>query len=279
MKFPESPPLPSAETLRIESLANYEGNMTELLLKRVSHPTIRGQIVALLSAKENHRAAYFEACIPSPHDSQMIRDAFGQDYPASTRDNYVKPSVPDMEASLDARITEVSRYTPISFDQSGISSVDAIEVNCAFPGQAKMTTKQQSIVEAHEKGHILRPYWFTFFDEYFQSGFESSKSVFARGDPFIDSLVVQEPDLSPEALQNGFVDYLFTGGELAERMAQLKNYFGMSGDEAFTKAHLDYARLHYIEDTNMDNFMKQFFQAITPETESNFLRLINTSGI
>ena len=58
-----------------------------------------------------------------------------------------------------------------------------------------------------------------------------------------------------------------------------KNYFGMSSNEQFTKNHLKYVKLHYIEDTDFDNGMKHFFQAITPETEQAFLELINSSGI
>jgi hypothetical protein len=80
-------------------------------------------------------------------------------------------------------------------------------------------------------------------------------------------------------VRNSVISYLFTGQELAERMSQLKNYYGMKGNEPFTKEHLHYAREHYVQDTGMDNYMKFFFQAITPETEDEFLRIINSSGI
>ena len=36
--------------------------------------------------------------------------------------------------------------------------------------------------------------------------------------------------------------------ELAERMSQLKNYFGFKGGEVFTRQHLAYARENYLKD-------------------------------
>ena len=53
----------------------------------------------------------------------------------------------------------------------------------------------------------------------------------------------------------------------------------MKGDEQFTKEHLHYAKEHYVSDTQVDNEMRLFFQAITPEREDEFVRLIHTSGI
>ena len=69
--------------------------------------------------------------------------------------------------------------------------------------------------------------------------------------------------------------------ELLERMSQLKNYFGMRGSGVFTKEHLYYAKKHYSEDvqTPGDLQIQPFFDAITPETEEEFIRLMNTLGI
>jgi hypothetical protein len=50
--------------------------------------------------------------------------------------------------------------------------------------------------------------------------------------------------------------------EILARMAQLKNYFGFSTDEIFSKKHLEYAKSHYIKDTGMDNNMLVFFDQI-----------------
>lgn len=64
--------------------------------------------------------------------------------------------------------------------------------------------------------------------------------------------------------------------ELAERMAQLKNYFGFKGNEMFTRQHLAYAKDHYINDGGVNNSMDIFLSLITPETEDKFLETINT---
>jgi len=66
----------------------------------------------------------------------------------------------------------------------------------------------------------------------------------------------------------------FQADEILARMAQLKNYFGFEGDETFTKEHLAYAKANYINDTNMDNNMKEFFEAIVDE--DGFINIINT---
>lgn len=66
--------------------------------------------------------------------------------------------------------------------------------------------------------------------------------------------------------------------ELIERMSQLKNYFGMSGTETFTKEHLDHSRKHFKQDTGVDA-LDPFFSMITPEKEEKFIELMNTLGI
>lgn len=67
--------------------------------------------------------------------------------------------------------------------------------------------------------------------------------------------------------------YLFNPPELTARMAQLKNYFGMKGGEPFTQAHLEYARKHYVSDTQLDNSMTEFL-AVAKDAE--FVDAMNT---
>lgn len=67
--------------------------------------------------------------------------------------------------------------------------------------------------------------------------------------------------------------------EIIERMSQLKNYFGMKGDEVFTTQHLNYAKKNYIKDTGMGSQIEPFLSAITKNTEKDFLDLINSLGI
>jgi len=150
----------------------------------------------------------------------------------------------------------------------------------------KPNTKQMSIINAHEKGHRVR----NFYDNYtemLRSAFDISRVNFTEQDlEFLQksreqsNKLVEGGEMSFEEERDNYLkNYLFTGKEIAERMSQLKNYFGFAGNEQFTKKHLDFARKNYIKDTNMDNSMRLFFEAITPETEDEFLWLINNSGI
>jgi len=156
------------------------------------------------------------------------------------------------------------------------------------------TWKERHITEAHEKGHVIRwDYSLT------HSSREEGRlcTVYCLSHQFVKAFDFSNVSFSPEEYEKRrragsifsgktncrirqiLVLYLSGPHELAERMSQLKNYFGFSGDEKFTKEHLDHARKHYVEDTGYDNLMTQFFQAITSEREDSFLFLINSVGI
>lgn len=53
------------------------------------------------------------------------------------------------------------------------------------------------------------------------------------------------------------------GTELAARGAQIKNYFGLIGDQKLTPEMLRYAKRFYVKDTGMNNNMQDFFDGIT----------------
>ncbi len=141
----------------------------------------------------------------------------------------------------------------------------------------------QSITESHEKGHFIRVFGDRYFREYFCSGFD--KNIF----PYTTEMVLKysKKHLMVDSINEDHVRnyiregkrYLFTGHEIAERMSQLKAYFGMKGNEKFTLEHLAYAREHYISNTGFDNNMTEFFSAITKDTEARFIEIINSSGI
>ena len=63
--------------------------------------------------------------------------------------------------------------------------------------------------------------------------------------------------------------------EYLARMSQLKNYFGMKGSESFTETHLDLAKQHYVQDTELDNNMTNFLAGINEETREGFIKAIN----
>lgn len=197
------------------------------------------------------------------------------------------PTREEVEKKLDEEIAEVERVTEINF-KTGEPNESEMSLNWEVPWTGKKaTTKQLSIIEAHEKGHRIRR--FHTLTEKLRKGFDMSKAVYTnemyeyskkklknKDEEYVDA----EREITYEESKEEFLEhYLFSGDELAERMSQLKNYFGFSASEVFTKEHLDYARQHYIEDTKMDNSMSLFFQAITPETEDAFLEIINKYGI
>lgn len=266
----------------IERSANYEGNATELLLNRVSNSTIREQIIRTLLEGELHEYEDFLSAVPDGEFRDFIRGPSGTYY---ARDRFRSaPTREEIIRALDERIAAVSASTPVSFNPEDSVSEDSIAVLGEVPGLGRLNARQLSIAEAHEKGHTIRPYRGFFFDQRFEPGFDTSHTVIDPEEPMTQyelSHIEDIPeDVSPlECVRSRIISYLFSATEIAERMSQLKNYFGMRGSERFTKEHLDYVRIHYVVDTGLDNHMTHFFQAITTETEETFLDLINSMGI
>jgi hypothetical protein len=114
-----------------------------------------------------------------------------------------------------------------------------------------LNSRQKSIIESHEKGHVVRTFNVNVRD--ISKGFDFDK--------------IPRDAKRPSYLRNP--------DELVERMSQLKNYFGFRSDQSFSRGHLKYARDHYLKDTGLDNNMTEFFGTITPEKEDEFLRIIN----
>lgn len=238
----------------IDSHANFEGNNTILLLARLRHPQIRKQLVDLFVSAES-----------APGGHGRARQ--------------------DVEKELEANFERVGLDTPISFNAENMPDAGERELMCPnwrgfeiLTGKPP-TTRILSIVEAHEKGHVIRPFHSSFFDTHFARGFDPQAATFSDDDYEKWRRLPGMPPLSREEFDVKMKKYLFSAPEIAKRMSQLKNYFGMRGNEIITKEHLEYARKHYIVDTGFDNDITQFLQAVTAETESRFLELINTSGI
>ena len=156
-------------------------------------------------------------------------------------------------------IDEGVNSTPISFDPKAEPGSYTMPVGAKHPWRVGKTIKCVQIAEAHEMGHRFRPYVGDFFRQHFRPGFDMRA---------LDKTVSESTRL-----------YLFSGGEIAERMSQLKNYFGINDDTPFTEDHLRYARENYVKDTGVNNEMDIFFSTITEKTQPEFIRLINSSGI
>jgi hypothetical protein len=294
----ESPRILSPVT---ERDINREANDTELVFSRITHPVIATQLNQLLleQAVESLRPYKEDTWIPHLPDGWTGEERFK--LMKSTRSGAVidteelahlrdmpYPTLESISQETRDRLQAAATVTAIDFTADSPSTEKiGLEWKMPWTGE-KPTTKQWSIIESHEKGHELRPYH-VLLSKRFAEAFDISAVSFTAEDHDLHKADFEQGsqtiiDRRPEESTDDFgtrylIEYLFTPSEIAERMSQLKNYFGFSGDETFTKAHLDYARAHYLEDTGMDNSMRLFFEAITPETEAKFIELINSSGI
>jgi hypothetical protein len=286
------------KTPSIESTANYEGNDALLLIDRLRNQTIKNQIVQILFQEAIDR---FSSLKNGQWEPYMLEGWTGEERFKLVKDkvtgriidsnelkdelNTPLPTLEEIEGEVDANINQIANVTEIDFTTDQPSKY-CIHLGWIAPWtDKKLTEKQYSIIAAHEKGHRVREYLGS-LDERFQRGFDRSKANFTEKDydilkkDYDNQTSKQNGEFPPfEVEKEGYFDYLFSASEIAERMSQLKNYFGIQGAETFTKEHLQYAREHYVKDVGMDNGMVLFFQAITPETEDSFLELINECGI
>ncbi len=238
---------------KIAASANYPGNWTLALKSRMEHPATKEKFIEVRT----------EALPELKSGEQGWLDKS-----TSRKEHYA-----DQIAKYDENLAHVFNATdvgpasafhrePKHLGTGNIGKQGAV-FDDAIHNEQPLTSHQKSIVEAHEKGHGLRDFRTSIDQVPFKESldFEALRTIEAREQ-------MKNPD-------KRFVSYLYKADEIAERMAQLKNYFGFSGDEPFTREHLAYAREHYIEDTGLDNTMSAFFQGITPETEDRFIETIN----
>jgi hypothetical protein len=268
----------------LEQIASYEGNESQVLVERLCHPAILEKLVNTFYAGYMARAESRKTVQRPEQDAsgEEVRDTDGayilHEYP------YVPPTKDEIRKEILARIEDVRTVTPISFG-SEIPTNECIPLNWKIPGDIIPTDKQKSIIEAHEKGHHVR-----FFpgglegDNYYRDMFGKAfdfRNIVYTDQEYRDSKLSLETSLGRETFfeeaRDILIQYMSDPMELTERMSQIKNYFGMKGDETFTIEHLQYARKQYIKDTDMDNHMSQFFDGIINDTE--FVQLMNTVGV
>ncbi len=271
---------------------NEEVNDTELVISRLKHPVIRRQVIDTLFKIRSEEQAIIQQDSWEPFSFDDSDSASQFDFMKGEKSGKILSVSYLQEVLAQSALTrdEVEEWYEDTLQE--IESVTNIDFKNEMPNRGVMhlgwiqpqnnqkpSTKQWSAIEAHEKGHCVREY--EALDEIFQKGFDISKATFTAEDYEISqrSGSAGAESVSFEDKKHLFMENLFSASEIAERMSQLKNYFGFSGDEIFTKVHLDYAREHYLCDTGLENGMRQFFEAITPETENEFLRIINNFGI
>jgi hypothetical protein len=274
-----------------EATANKEWRATELVLSRLAHPRIKQQLVDIMYQHniDEHERFRDEEWIPCTIEGMEKDFTEGKrtgvviandslDTFLSSRQVVTRDQV---EAEIDSRIEKAALETVISYTNDGPNML-AMPLKWNAPGTtARPTTEQLSMIEAHEKGHSIRTY--DHLTEKWQDAFDISNMEITAEDiehlrTFGSISATDERDVRTQ-VDDCLRHYLFSADEIAERMSQLKNYYGFAHDEVFTKEHLEYARSHYVQDLGIDNHMTLFFKAITPKTEDRFLEIINTSGI
>jgi hypothetical protein len=256
-------PILEGDSKQIESEANYQGNMFLCMVSRIKSPQISSQLQKLLYL--DRKSDLFES------------------------DDYTKERIFD---ELYEDIATVSQDTPVTFvgDMPSANLTKGVRENmdvafCDPITDEEWNIQQKSYVEAHEKGHYIRRLKSEAIGKFFGQTVDLDQVSFSWGYFYkLKATAVRDHGAEAESLtfddcRRMIVDYLKMPVEIMERMSQLKNYFGFSGNEIFTRQHLAYARENYVKDTGMDNYMEILFRCITPQTEDRFLQVINNCGV
>lgn len=277
----ETNDLEAKQALDVDTLREHtrHGELDSILLiERLNNPVIRKQVNDLIEKVERSQEGEIRSRVILDENGKQKRLPNGK--LAFVDRVYVPKTREQIEADFDKYLDEITTKTRITFNGSVASHPKKMSPNWKNPvtGEA-FTVEQLASAEAHEKGHLMRPYRSKYLDALFGECFDKSKAEFSFDDYIALYSKEERSKIGFEDAKRDFYRYLFNASEIAERMGQLKNYFGMRGDEVFTKAHLEYARVNYVKDVGFDNRMSPFFAAITPEKEEGFLKLINSAGI
>lgn len=249
----------AVDELLPEKTANYQGSHTLVQFLRMSSPDFK------------HKFA-----------QNLLKDV--DDEPAEPKSilERQKTSASEQQQRIDnldknlARVYNVTGYAPAEKYEKkplhiGISpqyGKPGVVFSDAENKGEPLTDRQKDIINAHENHHaIVLPERSDSLTTKLRYGLDFS----------IMNLINQEREMAGE--ERVSPKYLMHGSEIAARMAQIKNYFGMTGGEVFTKEHLDYARQNYVNDTGLDNSMSHLFAMITPETELDFIDNMNSLPI
>lgn len=232
----EMPQEPTREQL--EQIGNYSGDWTELVKARVGHPI--GYCKFIL-----RKLSYYESLRPGTPG--ML------DKPKDFR-NYCL----DQMQAYDEILSRVfSKSNVLESHESGkpssalgvgkIGESPTVFSDATHRGEP-LSARQKNIVESHEAGHGVREF---------------------VGSEAVDIRSLMNAERIPTEKRTYFSD----PNEIAERMSQLKSYFGMDATARFTKSHLVYARERYVKDTGLDNDITLFFDAISDD--ERFVQLMN----
>lgn len=242
-------------TLRQEKIAtsaNYPGDWTGLLYNRLTDPITKEKFIARRTEAMEHMeedpSKVSRREMPSSHYQEQI-------------DNY-EENVETVFSRTEVGPAEVFGSRGRNLGNQGNENVGAVFNDAEHKGTT-LTSRQKNIIEAHEKGHCLRDFASPFDRKEIQSTIDKS-------------VITELNDLrKANGMERIAPTYVSNPMEIAERMAQFKNYFGLGAKDTFEKQHLDYIREHYVPDTGLDNGIADLLYVVTPETESAFLDVIN----
>lgn len=256
----------------IEEQANYEGNHSLLLFGRLQNPDVFNKLVN--DIYEDRTSVDFSTYeyIDPEYVKSLERDEY-----------FVKQ---DIKIELQQALDTTSKSTEIGFSEYGYlkskkgdNGTGYVEIcNNKSGSQFNETVLSKNITEAHEKGHTIRDYNIdSGFSQELQSMFNFEKFSFSE-ETIKDIRQINNIEDSKEEIESSYREYLAYPWEIVERMSQVKNYFGMAGNEEFTQEHLDYVKKNYVKDTgHYAPQIQPFFDAIADDEK--FIEKMNTLGI
>lgn len=237
---------------QIKLSANYPGDWTLLLRERMLDPVSKEKFVKLK-----------EASIPEMKTGEPVFRKITIDKPKHFGTHYLS-QIDNYDSNVE-RIFSSTGYGPAKDynkkpENLGTNVIggSGVVFEGASVNDVELGIRQKNIIESHEKGHGLRDF--------------VTSSEFSDLRASVDFKVLQDKE---REMGTRFVNYLSKPEEIAERMSQLKNYFGFKASDVMTKEHLKYAKYHYVEDTGLDNDMSLLLSAVTEETEDKFLDTLN----
>ena len=243
---------------KVQNTANFPGNWTSLLQSRMLDPITKDRFIEQKTAAMVHMQ-------PGEPGPEEVGNKYGKRYAAhyqSQIDNY------------DEQVAAIFNSTNIEIDSShkhnlghgNIHEPGTVYLNAESRKSGPLTIRQKNIIEAHEKGHGLRDY---------QSPIEKAEIQSVIDEEALAALIAERNSIQTTGDERFRQSYVTSPEEIIERMAQFKNYFGMSATDRFTKEHLAHIREHYISDTGLDNGVTDLFRCVTTQTETAFLSVIN----
>jgi hypothetical protein len=240
---------------QIKVSSNYPGDWTLLLRERMISPISKEKFIETRTATLPNMKPGEAPIVEAGTIDYVKKEAYQGYY-----QNQIKDYDQNVERIFNStHIADSSEHhnRAINLGKGEIGSEGTVFIDAEKRDGTPLSVREKNIIEAHEKGHGLR----NFVSE--------DKRDFTQA---IDLDVIREKDARTGRREIG---YLRQAEEIAERMAQLKNYFGFKAKDIFTKEHFEYAREHYVKDVGLDNNMTTFFEAVTEHAIDKFIETIN----